>query len=61
MGIIQDRGSHIAATSAITAQAGAHGQFGNITHTIGSGALDGFIGDTKANTDIHGGFWLGYE
>jgi len=59
--LTQNVGSHIAAATAITAKTGTHGQFGNITNAIGSGALDSFIGDTKTNANVHGRIRPGYE
>jgi len=59
--LIQNVGSHVAATAAIAAKTGTHGEFGNITNTIGSGALDSFIGDTKTNANVHGRIKPGYE
>ncbi len=53
MCFVQDVGRHLAATSAIAAESRPHGEFRNIAHTIGSSALDSFIGDAETNADVH--------
>jgi len=61
VGFVQDIGRHIAATSAIAAEAGPHREFGDVAHALVGRALDGFIGNAETNANVHGQSPLSYE